>query len=570
LFSGLLYARERANKLTSHSMSEEAAVIYFKCSETRVPPVIRRVLLRKGWVEWDKDKDPEELWSLHWKSGRFKLSDWDRCLSHQRINHCPKSSNITKKDNLHRNIKRLAGSYGPIFNFVPTTFVLPNEYVAFMREYAEREEEKPLWICKPSDSSRGRGIFLISDMSQLVYDQQYVVQEYIANPLLVGGFKFDLRLYVLVTSFHPIRCYLYREGLVRFATEKYSKDSSSIANLFAHLTNSSINKFSPSLDEHKDTVGSGCKWTLTRLRKYLSSAGVDDSLLFERIKHIIILTTLALWPKIPRQTSGFELFGFDVMVDSELKPWLIEVNSSPALATDTELDVEVKDALISDTIDLLGFAPAPKEPKEPKKRKQGIEQTKPPAGRPDHSAILTSMSSTVKSRGPWLAHHKSASAGRLQVETEAKNPLSSSGKVANRDLSSKTKHASLSARTLTQGAEEASAPSVSSLRPPLAPRLRTLSRSASSTPPAGASRQAKENVCARNKPAQPGGGEEAKEEKLGGFELVFPHTSELKQQCEKCLQSNSVDIRPFVQAIKEAELRLRKEARGSRKAAGEE
>jgi tubulin polyglutamylase TTLL2 len=97
-----------------------------------------------------------------------------------------------------------------VYNFVPTTFVLPNEYVNFMREYAE-QTEKAIWICKPSDSSRGRGIFLISDMSQLIYDQQYVIQQYISNPLLLGGFKFDLRLYVLITSFFPIRCYLYKE-----------------------------------------------------------------------------------------------------------------------------------------------------------------------------------------------------------------------------------------------------------------------------------------------------------------------------------------------------------------------
>lgn len=44
--------------------------------------------------------------------------------------------------------RRLAGSYGPIYNFVPTTFVLPNEYVSFMREYAE-QTEKNIWICKP-------------------------------------------------------------------------------------------------------------------------------------------------------------------------------------------------------------------------------------------------------------------------------------------------------------------------------------------------------------------------------------------------------------------------------------
>ena len=344
----------------AHDISKD--VIYYKFSEEKVPSVIRKVFAQKGWKEWDATHHDESLWSLHWKSGRFLLTDWDRCLPHQRLNHCPKASNITQKANLHRNIKRLAGSYGSIYNFVPTTYVLPNEYVNFMRECVE-QVEPCIWIAKPADSSRGRGIFLLSDISELVYDQQYIIQRYIDNPLLIGGFKFDLRLYVYIPTFFPLRCYLFKEGLVRFATDKYSCDLKELHNVYAHLTNSSINKFSPSFHEDKNIIGAGCKWSLGRLRKYLSETlKLDDSAIFARIKSIIILTVLALWEKMPRQSKGFELFGFDVMIDSNLVPWLIEVNSSPAMGTDTPLDSEVKEALITDVLELLHLSPSPPPP----------------------------------------------------------------------------------------------------------------------------------------------------------------------------------------------------------------
>jgi hypothetical protein len=52
------------------------------------------------------------------------------------------------------------------------------------------------------------------------------------------------------------------------------------------------------------------------------------------------------------QANCFELLGFDVMVDRQLKPWLIEVNSSPSLACETPLDMHVKGALVRDLLQL--------------------------------------------------------------------------------------------------------------------------------------------------------------------------------------------------------------------------
>lgn len=73
----------------------------------------------------------------------------------------------------------------------------------------------PVWICKPVAQSQGRGIFLFRKLSELTYEHNSVVQRYIEKPLLIGGYKFDLRLYVCVPSYHPLTIYAYREGLAR-------------------------------------------------------------------------------------------------------------------------------------------------------------------------------------------------------------------------------------------------------------------------------------------------------------------------------------------------------------------
>ena len=53
--------------------------------------------------------------------------------------------------------------------------------------------------------------------------------------------------------------------------------------------------------------------------------------------------------------NNFEIFGLDFMIDSQFKPWLIEINLSPSLACDSALDLEIKNNLLTDTFNLIGI-----------------------------------------------------------------------------------------------------------------------------------------------------------------------------------------------------------------------
>ncbi|XP_041463046.1 probable tubulin polyglutamylase TTLL2 [Lytechinus variegatus] len=335
--------------------------LIFRINENGVgPEVVRDVLLDRGWEEFVEGEMEEFDWNLWWRTSRFRLCDYTDLMPWQRLNHFPKTIAITKKDTLARNMRRMKGVYGSaVFNFTPNGFNLPNDYTKFVAEYSKRQQtdkesgKKTLWICKPADMSRGRGIFIFKDLSDLTYDCSAVAQRYITNPLLIGGYKFDLRIYVLVTSFNPLHIYMYQEGIVRFSTEKF--DLSSLGNMFCHLTNTSINKLGPSYTAHKEGVGPGCKWSLTMLRNYFNQQGINDEVIWQRICNIVTLTMLAQAPTVPKSPGCVELFGYDILIDDNLKPWLLEVNFSPALGLDCTVDHNVKRPLINDILDLMHF-----------------------------------------------------------------------------------------------------------------------------------------------------------------------------------------------------------------------
>jgi tubulin polyglutamylase TTLL2 len=137
-------------------------------------------------------------------------------------------------------IRKNQSLFGKTYDFIPQTYILPNEYNKFMDAFHRHKNKE--WICKPTNSSKGRGITLINDVMELKYTEQSVIQKYISQPLLIRGVKWDMRIYVLITQMNPMKLYLYKEGLVRFSSDRY--DLQKLGNQYSHLTNSSINKFS--------------------------------------------------------------------------------------------------------------------------------------------------------------------------------------------------------------------------------------------------------------------------------------------------------------------------------------
>lgn len=93
---------------------------------------------------------------------------------------------------------------------------------------------------KPAAKSRGRGIQVVNELTAISYGEPVVIQRYIKNPLLINGYKFDMRIYVVVTSVNPLEAFLYKDGFGRFSTIPFSLNPNDKGNKYIHLTNVSI------------------------------------------------------------------------------------------------------------------------------------------------------------------------------------------------------------------------------------------------------------------------------------------------------------------------------------------
>ena len=98
--------------------------------------------------------------------------------------------------------------------------MLPHDYKDF-REESTSVKHPLSYIVKPEDSCQGKGIYITRNWESIKPTDQMVVQRYMMKPHLIDSLKYDLRIYVFVNGINPLRIYIYKDGLARFATVPY-------------------------------------------------------------------------------------------------------------------------------------------------------------------------------------------------------------------------------------------------------------------------------------------------------------------------------------------------------------
>ena len=392
-------------------------------------PAVRAAATKMGWrlvahkddasKQTNKQKGPQQTCNVLWVDVSI-LADYFLLMQPwQVINHFPGMANIARKTRLAQNLQQMQKAFPTHYNFSPQTYALPKDLTALRSQHFTLDKgrkSKHVWIIKPDGGAKGKGIFLTRDLAEIQNaiarsDSQYVAQRYIARPMLIDNKKFDLRLYVLITSCDPLRIYLFRDGLCRLCTVDYDnvgkagQQSSKAVNLkdrCAHLTNYSVNKRSDAFVRDEECTvdnetgeiraGGDCgskrsvSWLISWLRSQHGDEVVDK--LWCNIGDICVKTILSVLPTLVaeyRATFGvgggcesggstdkttnatssrklegsrcFEILGVDILLDYKLQPYLIEVNHLPSFGTDAPLDKAIKSKVIEQAMSVVRAKP---------------------------------------------------------------------------------------------------------------------------------------------------------------------------------------------------------------------
>jgi len=418
-----------ATKSTQAIYSKEQPYYTFILGKGNNDHAIRKVMSKRYW--WKEAASSSIIFDFCWfqTNKPINFAQFNGAKGSKKMaNHFEFNREIGTKSNLLRNLQAYCERNSlDLFRITPITFILDmydpyytTDYQVFLKYFKEfaknherndgeikegadlqKSESKPgsnqkqqsprlsmkhlqvklpdtyyngcnLWLLKPTDYNRGRGINLFNKQStlehclkcfqvgdevpekstglkkigsssspnssknlNLVKSHRFVVQKYIEKPMLIDERKFDIRIWVLID--HEMNLYQFKESYLRLSSEPFSLDEAQIEDKYIHLTNNAVQKYSKNYGKHE----SGNIVSLKEMEKYLPADNpkINMQSIKDRMKELIRISMESVKNRLnaSERKQCFEVFGYDFILDSEYNVWIIEVNSNPSIEESNDL-----------------------------------------------------------------------------------------------------------------------------------------------------------------------------------------------------------------------------------------
>lgn len=311
------------NKIASATVRKPTYWIYGAGGEGQWVHV-NKVLQRLGFerVNEQKSATADLLWAHDYPFTKLR-SKMIALKPHQKVNHFPGCGFLTNKVDLCTTTN---------YKFIPKAFKLPTDQEAF-KNYAEANPNA-LFVVK---HYQHRHIKIKKVQEINLKDNLTFIQEFVENPLLVDGHKFDIGVYTIITSVSPLRVYIYYgDILFRYCPVKYYPFDPNNVDKYIVGDDYKPTWDLPSLSRYYSALGYGMKGSFDA---YMRRKGRNPQKIWDQVEEEIRLTILDKEDKIAdilkhyKNKNFFEMMRFDLIIDDDLNVHLMEANMSPNLSS---------------------------------------------------------------------------------------------------------------------------------------------------------------------------------------------------------------------------------------------
>lgn len=238
--------------------------------------VLDKMSFEKIVMIFEKNKDIHMDWHLSWTYDGHQTDhsiNFDKLKPYQKLNHFPGNEALTSKRILAAKVKS---------KFIPRAF----DNVDDLRTFANLNPNRKFIYKTETEIS----IKSIVEMD-LEKTERKFVQEYIENPLLVDGHKFDFGVFVAITSIDPLRLYYYPDNIsLRFCAEPYNPFNASEINRYTSSKAAILGADFPAINNRLKSD----KTVKRALESHFKARGIDFTTIWssveESIRNVVIDT----------------------------------------------------------------------------------------------------------------------------------------------------------------------------------------------------------------------------------------------------------------------------------------
>ena len=332
---------------------------------------IREVFLKRLGMKLNSKMSVDNLYMTTYSIYRKFKKNINNVVNnkYQKINRFYNYNEYVSKSLLYINYKPFHDKFPDDYNYMLETYSYPKEKQEIIEKFSKYslKNDNDVWMIKPIMGSLGLKISILTNYSDIKL-KNYLITKYLYNPHLIKGYKYDLRFHGLVSTIKPLKLYLYNEGLVRLASEKYNFSVSDPHNKYSFLTNLFINKKNKKkfiYPKNMKNMEDSNLWNLDTFQKYCARNNINYEKLYSEVGDIFIKMMITVREKIIdniektnlQYSNFYHLIGFDIILDENLKPYLLETNRRCGFRNDNDAEKYYTYNIIADTLNIIGLRP---------------------------------------------------------------------------------------------------------------------------------------------------------------------------------------------------------------------